>query len=110
MDVIYKLRNREPVDEKLLEVRIKDKVGVFADLYNRFEKIMSELKTQIRLIDTTIADKLSSTIIENISNNITGIKNELVKYEMNYEEIISMVDKDTVIQNLKNIRDSIFDL
>lgn len=109
MDVVYKLRNKETIDEKLIDMRIKDKKEFLCDLYSRFEKNIHELKSQIRLIDVTISNKLSGMIIENITNITNMLHKEVSKYKsQEYEEISAILDWEVVSQNLNNIKISIF--
>jgi hypothetical protein len=109
MDVVYKIRNKETIDEKLMDLRVKDKKEFLCEMYTRFEKIISELKSQIRLIDVTISNKLSGMIIENITNITNMLHKEVSKFKsQEYEEISAILDWEVVSQNLNNIKISIF--
>jgi hypothetical protein len=103
MDIVYKIRNKEKIDN----IEDKIKVETFQELYTSFEKIILEVKTQIKTIDTAIAEKIISMIVENINNIISQIKQETIKYDN--------LSANTFLQceeynhNLVKIKDSLFE-
>jgi hypothetical protein len=106
MEVVYKIRNKETTSEKFLSEKIKQEN--FTELYNNFEKITLEIKSQIKIIDKPIAEKIISMILENINNIISQIKTETFKYEK-LTEINSILQSESVNHNLITLKDSLFE-
>jgi hypothetical protein len=105
MEVVYKIRNKEIIDEKYLNEKIK--ADVFSDFYTSFEKIILEIKSQIKIIDSAIAEKIVLMILENINNIIAQIRTETFKYE--HLPINAILQSETVNHNLNSLKDSLFE-
>jgi len=68
MDLIYKMRKKETLDNNIFQERITQRKENLSKTEENFKKIIQELNNQIKIIDPKIAEKLSSTILENINN------------------------------------------
>jgi hypothetical protein len=68
MDLVYKMRKKESLDDSIFQERIKQRKENLLLTEENFKKIIQELNNQIKIIDPKIAEKLSLTILENINN------------------------------------------
>ncbi len=110
MDFVYKIRNKEKVDKTLIHLRVKKEP--FYYLYEKFEKVVNEMKNKLEIIDSKICEKLINTVLENLEKITSNIRQELIKNECkdeDYEFILNIIglEEDNIMKNLRNIKLSI---
>jgi hypothetical protein len=109
MEIIFKIRGREPMDEQFLKSKVEGKKDLLLDIYNSFENIIKDINSQLGIIDKEISEKLCSTIVENISLIINQIVYELDKYKDTFAEEKDILHAETINNNLLKLKQNLMD-
>lgn len=95
IDLIFKIRNREIIEDKLFEDVIGRNYDLLSDIYMKFDSILNEIKNQIFIVDENIAEKLSGMIMDNCYSILKVIKDELKKK-------LEFLEKNNLLSNKGN--------
>lgn len=101
IDLVFKIRNKEKIEEKSFEGIIGRNYDNFLDIYMKFDTILQEIKNQIFIVDENISEKLSSMILDNCYNILRVLKDELNK-KLNLN-----LTSETMLTNINHLFDHI---
>lgn len=104
MDLVHKLRKKETIEENVVSEKLNEKKECVILIKENFKKIIQELKTQIKIIDEKISEKLAATIIENVNNNLNLFRNHLTHCD---KDIKLYLEDELDFHNLEKIKDNV---
>jgi hypothetical protein len=102
MEIIYKVRNNETIDEEYLNSKESDD-NKFTEIYNNFSKIIEEIKLQIQIIDKNIAMTVSKMILENIEQSLLIFETEFSKKREKFATTLNIISSENTNKNLSSI-------
>ena len=102
MEIIYKVRNNETIDEEYLNSKESDEIK-FTEIYNNFSKIIEEIKLQIQIIDKNIAVTVSKMILENIEQSLLIFETEFSKKREKFATTLNIISSENTNKNLSSI-------
>jgi hypothetical protein len=102
MEIIYKIRNNETLDNLYFETKQVNEEK-FADLYNNFTKIIDEIKMQVQIIDTNITMILSKMILENVEQSLLNFETEFAKLPDKFSNVLKIIKSESTNKNLISI-------
>lgn len=107
IEFIYKIRNSEaknPNPTIVPEINTNSIQSLnFVEMYANYEKILVELSNQVRIIDPSITNKLTASIIKNLNSILKTLKGNIQN-----EEVKSLLETEEVNNNFEKIKESLF--
>ena len=102
MEIIYKVRSNEIIDNEFLSSKQINE-SKFIEVYTNFSKIIEEIKLQIQIIDSNIALTVSKMILENIEQSLLVFESEFLKLPDKFSNILKILLSEKANKNLINI-------
>ena len=102
MEIIYKVRSNEIIDNEFLSSKQINE-SKFIEVYTNFYKIIEEIKLQIQIIDSNIALTVSKMILENIEQSLLVFESEFLKLPDKFSNILKILLSEKANKNLINI-------